>query len=227
MAYRSSVTSTSNVSGTLGGTPTGLAAHDYLCGVYVGDGSGTPTVPTGWTSRLNQDQATPDGQIFRFADKLDATGSDAVGWTTVSSTGNSVINACWSGRNNTTPRTALVGTTDTTARSSGFAETITGVTAAGGDDIAVFMQTDETASSNAWSFSTITSYTEREDVATADWMAVGLDTRDNVSAGATGSLSCTISSAAGTTGFGAIVVAIAAATAAASIPLLTTMGVGR
>lgn len=219
MAFRSSAKASSSSGGTITATPTGVQAHDYLGATYVVD-SNSPTlsVPSGWTNDTSNfwGSGGPDGGLQFFAFKADATGTDAFGFSDTSGTAsNSLITAAWSGRNNATPHsTARVKTVDGTSNASPISATITGITASANDDIAVWMATDQTVAAARWTFSPITGYTEQQDGVATDWVSgIALDTRDNVSAGATGSFATTITRASGTgnAGFGGIVVAIKAA----------------
>lgn len=233
MAFRSSAKASSAAGGTITATPAGVAAHDYLAGFYTADGSRTITVPTGWNTAINLDQASPDGQSTRWSDKNDATGTDSFGWGTTDGVNVACINGAWSGRDNTTPRsTTPVSTINTTGNASPVSASFTGITATVNDDIAVFMGTDQDAAAARWTFSTITNYTEREDGIAVDWISgLALDTRDAVSAGATGSLASTITRGVGTgnAGYAGIVIAIKAAAGggAAVQPRLMMLGTGQ
>jgi hypothetical protein len=234
MAFRSAASATSAAGGTITATPAGVAAHDYLAGLYVADAIRTITAPTAWNTIISFDLAGPDSQSLRFSDKNDASGSDAFGWGTSDGTNIAVVNAAWSGRDNTTPRsTTPVTTGNTTANASAISASFTGITATANDDIAVFMATDQDAAAARWTFSQITNYTERFDGIAGDWVSgLALDTRDAVSAGATGALASTITRGVGTgnAGYAGIVVAIkAAAGGGGSTPTkgrLSLLGVG-
>jgi hypothetical protein len=225
MAFRSSAIASASVAGTLTATPTGVAAHDYLLALYTIDfGSGandTMTPPSGWSQQVNVDfvTATPDGQEVWLADKNDATGSDAFGFTDSDGNGGgrALICSAWTGRNNTTPLSITPTTTkNTTANASPISATLNGITAQAGDDVAVFAGTDQTDAGGRWTFSQITSYTERNDGVNTDWVSgIGLQTQDAVGAGATGNFSTTITNGGSGAGAGywAIVVAIKAVAA--------------
>jgi hypothetical protein len=90
-----------------------------------------------------------------------------------------------------------------------------------GDDIGIGLGTDDAAAGQRWTYSTITNYTEQVDGVAQDWVSgAGLQTRDNVSAGATGNFAVTITrgAGAGNSGYSGIVVAIAAAAGASVTP---------
>jgi len=233
MAFRSSAKASSAAGGTITATPAGVAAHDYLAGFYTADGSRTITAPTAWNTIITVDLASPDGQSNRFSDKNDATGSDAFGWGTSDGVNVAVINGAWSGRDNTTPRSATpVTTSNTSANATPISCSFTGITATANDDIALFKSTDQTAAADRWNFAPPASYTEREDGIAVDWISgLALDTRDAVGGGATGSLASTATrtSGTGTAGYAGIVIAIKAAAGggAAVQPRLMMLGTGQ
>jgi hypothetical protein len=168
--------------------------------------------------------STLDGSTQFYADKDDATGSDAFGFADNAAGNNkALITAAWSGRNNSAPRSATPVTTGNSAsNTSPISATITGITAVSGDDIGIGLGTDELASAR-WTESTITNYTSQVNGVALDFVSgAGLQTRDNVSAGATGNFSVTITrnSGTGNSGYCGIVVAIAAAAAGGAIRLL-------
>jgi hypothetical protein len=140
MAFRSSASATGTGTGTITATPAGVAAHDYLGGWWLADGSATPTLtpPSGWTQRASI-HVTLDGSTQFYADKDDATGSDAFGFADNAAGNNkALITAAWSGRNNSAPRSATPVTTGNSAsNTSPISATITGITAVNGDDIGI------------------------------------------------------------------------------------------
>ena len=213
MAFRSSAFASSSSAGDITATPAGVTVDDYLSGIMVIDGfGGTITVPTSWTQRVNNDQANPNGQNMRYGDKI-ATGSDNFLWNFSGAADGAVINAAHSGRNTSAPRTGVTGQQVTTLQASPMTVSHTGQTAAQGDDILYYSQTDQDVGTDQWSYSTITDYTSRHNDSSHVWMCLTLQTRDNVSAGATGTLSSTCTRTVGSfnSGSGTIVASIAAA----------------
>ena len=215
MTFRSSAIASSSTGGNLTATPSGVAANDYLGGWHSRDLSlgSPPTYPVGWTERADLANSSPDGHRSFYFDKDTATGSDSFTVTDGEVNHNSLICAAWSGRKNAAPRTAMQTTVDANSNTTPVSASFTGVTAVVGDDIAVFMLTDQTVNADRWTFSTIAGYTERQDGVAVDWVSgYALDTLDNASAGATGSLASTITrdSGSGNAGYRGIVVAIAA-----------------
>lgn len=232
MAYRSSNKATSSTGGVITATPAGVTAHDYLGATYLVDSNtATLTAPSGWTNDSSNlwGSGAPDGGQQFFAFKADASGTDAFGFTdSTGNTSNAVIAAAWSGRDNASPHSAArVKTLNTTSNVSPISATITGITASASDDIAVWLATDQTVAGGRWTFSTIATYTERQDGVATDWVSgIALDTLDNASAGATGNFSTTITrdSGTGNSGYAGIVVAIKAAAGGAATTRGTPFG---
>jgi hypothetical protein len=211
MAFRSSAISSSAVGGDITSSPAGVQSGDYLVGLGVADrNDNPPTGLTGWTELANIDQAAPDAQTARIMWKI-SDGADDFTASFESSNCYWVVGA-WTGRNTVSPHTDSQTTVSTASNATPISASLTGVTAVNGDDIAVFLELDQLASAD-WNFSTITDYTERKDDTTLSFVTVGLQTRDNVSAGATGSLATTVTRTAGTgnSGYAGIVIAIAQA----------------
>jgi hypothetical protein len=192
MAFRSSAKANAT-SGTVTATPSGVSAHDYLCAVFVSD-SGTHTQPSGWTIR-DAVFLSLDGQNLSLADKDDATGADSFLFSSTTSFGMALICSAWSGRDNAAPRSATpVRTGNGTGAASPISASFTGITASANDDLGVLAGLDQTAADGRWTFSTISGFTPRQDGVNEDYCSgIVLQTQDNVSAGATGSIATTIS----------------------------------
>lgn len=230
MAFRSSALGTHASGGgtSISATPAGVQAGDYLLAWLIIDGSGaSPTsVPSGWSLQDTNDQTGPDGQTMLLYSKAPASGSDSFSWGITSGEGAILFTAAWSGRN-TGAAPTIAKAQNTSSNASPITVNATGVTAASGDDIAVVFQVDQTAGTATWTFSQPTNYTERHDDSTVDWISGALDTRDNVSAGATGTISSTATRTAGSGngGWGTFVVALAQA-AAGGVVVNPLTGIG-
>ena len=138
-----------------------------------------------------------------------------------------LVTACWSGRHATTPRTTSATTPFTTQQTSPISLSATGVSAAANDDIAVWSFVDQNTGTDRWSSSAISLYTQRQNTFALDFDShLGLQTRDAVSAGATGSLAMTLTRTTGTdtSGRAAAVFAIAAAPPADNTPKAASLG---
>lgn len=219
-AYRdcTSIATTSGTSTSLTVTaPSGTAQDDIviLCAAVGGGASETFTWPTSttFTEIGNASIATPDTKTIKCAwTREDA--SPAATYQVANSVGGGdkmILIACaFSGRHTTNPPVAQVST-QTSAAASPITIAATGVTAVAGDDILWYAVGASTDGFSGWDFTAPTNYTEREDVA-ADFYTYGsVATRDNVSAGATGSISGTMTLGGSTGGWGAIVMRIPAA----------------
>lgn len=213
MAFRSADHVVRSTNGTLTSAPAGLVANDYVAAQLVSDNSGATYSYTtsGLTERINNDQAAPDTQTQRYADKI-ATGTDDLTVDFTVGTYHHFVCAAFSGRNTSAPRTATQATSNTTSNPTPVSASATGVTAANGDDIFVCWQCDQTVTGDDWSSASYPAgYTEASDRADTNWVSSGCFYKENVGAGATGSITWTITRDAGTgnTGYGAVVVAIA------------------
>lgn len=211
MAYRSSAIA-SAATGAITATPAGVQVGDYLGGLFTTDSAlATVSLPSGWAQKANINHAagTPDGANTWYADKV-ATGSDSFQFNDNSSSNRSLVTAAWSGRDTSNPlSTAPVTTKNTTANGNPFTATYNGIAASDGDDVGIFFFGDQTTAADRFVTAPPTNYTERQDGVAQDWVAaIGLDTRDNVSAGATGNFTSAWSTGPGFSGYGAVVVAI-------------------
>lgn len=212
MAFRSSAIA-SAATGAITATPAGVQVGDYLGGLFTLDASvGNVSFPAGWAQQDSWVH-TVDGQSTWYADKI-AAGGDSFQFNDGglgSGGARSLVTAAWSGRDTASPRSATpVKTFSNVSNASPISATYTGITASQSDDIAIFFFTDQGSAAERWLSTAITNYTERQDGVNQDWVSgIGLQTRDNVNAGATGNFSATLSnSVAANAGYGALVVAI-------------------
>lgn len=211
MAYRSSAIASSSTGGNLTATPVGVAAGDYLAMAFLEDTSITGlTFPSGFT-QVSDVAGGPDGQEYRVSGKTNATGSEVFTATSTSSRQSALISAAWSGRDTTTGLTTSSATAWSGASATPITASAAGVTAAANDDVALFILGDQTSSTARWSSAAPSGYTQRQNAPAVDWVSLfALHTIDNVSAGATGSISSTLTltSGAGQAGWAAVVLAI-------------------
>ena len=193
--------------------PSGYQAGDILLAFFTSDVSGGIAVHgnvtfTGWTF-IEEAFGGTDGENVYVFGRI-ATGSDNfAASTTDTSAQTTIVVGAWSGRTQAIPTNFQKSQVDANA-SSPVSVSLTGVTAATGDDIAVWVGLDQTAAADTWGFSAISGYTEQVDYASGDWDSDSLQTRDNVSSGATGSLAttATILTGAGQTAWLGIVIAL-------------------
>ena len=232
MAFRASGTAASGSGNLTAGSPTGLAANDIIILAASADATGcTFGWPTGFTQLYNTSNASPDGQTFGLAWKR-AAGGDSLA-TTITGNGASswVLRAfAWSGRDTGNPPIGSTAATNTSANSSPTTVTSNGVTAVSGDDLAWFGMLDVTLATTSSTFTQPTGYTSQgTTIDSIDHFDVyGVATKDNVSAGATGTVSGTLTHS-GNAGWAAYLIRIPSAGGGGSafdIPQLGMTGVG-
>ncbi len=229
MAYRdSTITQIASGSGATptGTLPPGTVAGDRLLAFITQDIAGnTIGAATGWdaTPLASFDTSGPDAQSARVFEKKNATGSDAVNFTSSETRPATVIIVAFSGRDNSAAATVSTPTVNTTNNSSPISVSLTGLTAATGDDLAWFAQLDQVDQTDTWGFSSPSGFTERHDASNSDWISVTAHTKDNSTAGATGSLASTATQITGTGGAGWSGVVIAIPVASSSGPTTTVV----
>lgn len=204
MAFRSSSQGVGTLSASVStNVPTGIANNDIailaLSFDYneAGSGAATFTFPTGFTEIVHVSNGAPDGNTVAVAWKR-CDGTESGSFTVTASAGpqsanaKSVICGLWSGRDTGNPPVAGTWTDDTnggTGYTSPMTSTAVSVTAVAGDDIAYVSSPDTNNAPVGTSFTAPSGYTAREDQLNAeDWVNNELATKDNVSAGATGSI---------------------------------------
>lgn len=229
MAFRSSSAALSGAltaSSLAPSAPAGLAQNDIIIAIWRNGGSSNATItwPTGFTDLGNANQSSPEIHTFRAAFKV--AGSGEPGSYTISANVNDYCYAhllAFSGRD-TSATPGFVGSTDTNATASPRNADLTGITAGGGDDIVCALGSCD--ASSVFTFGPPTGYTEREESANSFYVSGQVSTLDNVSAGATGTLTATIDRViSANTGWGGIVISIAAQ-ASTTKRFLSLLGAG-
>lgn len=201
MAFRSSAqsTTTGNASSGTVPVPSGAAINDIAIVVVSVDALGpeTFTWDTGFTQLYNTSIAAPDGHTFGAAWKrLTAadTGNYSQSWT---DTKDYLIQCfLFSGRDTTNPPVASTIATNTSSNPTPITVTANGVTAVTGDDLLFVMCPDIVLNNNGISFTPASTFTEQTDTVNAGsggigWCNLSCDYKENVSGGATGSISGT------------------------------------
>lgn len=211
MAFRNAVAT--SITGTSGNAnlPT-LSADDYLgAWVVTDDFTKAPTV-SGFVQRADASISTPDGQSARYYDKIATGGEGATVAVASLATGDTtVIIASWSGRNTVAPRTFTPHVATKASDSSSpiaISDTVTG-TAATGDDVAMFGMLDSHGIAG-WTFTSTAGGLTMRVSQDAAWVPAFLMTKDNVSAGALGTITATGTNAGNAAGWGSVVISIAA-----------------
>jgi len=214
MSFNTSTLSKVNVATTITCTrPASSAGKKGLAVVVADTSSNTITMP-GWTKDDQTSITGPDGQSIAFFVLDNMTGSDPMVVNTTAAQDITVIIGTWGTRATGTP-TWAVTPPNTTSNSSPIAISLTGVTANAGDDIAAFVCLDSGIDTTTWSLTAFPGgYSLQNNFPSPNtWCPIALITRDNMSSGATGSLSCTATATGGTGGWSGYVVAMGSAVA--------------
>lgn len=223
MAYRSSTSAGGSTTTVTVAVPAGAATDDIAILVVGVDEFQAQTItwPSGFTQLGNTLILAPDGAILAFAWKR-LTGADSGNYTITlsSSTGDHLAEcALFSGRHTTNPPVASTIATNTTANSSPISVDATGLTAVTGDDLLWIGAADTTAGNGGTSWSPPSTFTEQKDDVNAGptgFCNGSIATKDNVSSGATGTITGTFIATV-TAGWLASLVRIPAAAVAMSV----------
>jgi hypothetical protein len=207
VSYRSSSGNSGSGSSLVVTAPAGIQNGDTLIAIWINGGfdGATITWPSGFT-QIGTLAVNPAGQTFKVARKI--ASSESGDYTISSNVSDfcAAIVAVYSGRSTDAPvvQTTMQSTTAETPVSAA----LSGVTAAAGDDILWICA--QNGASGQWTHSPPTSYTERQERSPGSWVSVSLADRENVSAGATGTLTGTLTRAgAQETGYAGFVIALA------------------
>lgn len=211
MAYRDSTSAVGDTATPAVAVPAGVAANDIIILVATID-SGSPfapgVFPSGFTE-IAEANVTADGHTSAVGWKR-TTGADSGSYTfsALPSAANWVCQAfAFSGRHTTNPPVVSTPNIQNTPQSSPITVSANGVTAVLGDDL-IWISAPDVTSVNAGNGHTApASYTERED-AENGWSNLSGATRDNVAAGATGTVSGTFALSQDTAGWAAYLVRI-------------------
>lgn len=215
MAFRSS--SANFVTGTTNTVtkPAGVVDGDVLLAAWVADNlTVTMTPPAGWSqygSNANIASGSNLGQVRLFYKVASGEGSNYA-FTLNSSLENEVCIGAWSGRAAPSFSASNVAiTVVATNNASPYALSSTGLTAGNGDDIAYFIGLRLNNNANAATLTAPTNYITRNNSSGAHYNDMCMCSRDNVSAGATGTLGGSIASTGNAMSSGVFVIALAAA----------------
>jgi len=213
MAYRSSSSGQGHSDTPSTTVPTGVATDDIVILTASSDSqsaSFTGKWPTGFTELFDSD-CSADGQSGGVAWKR-LTGADSGSYTlsALSASADWVCQAAaFSGRHTTTAPTGTFAGQNT-GQSSPVSINATGFTASAGDDACWIGLPDVTTSGIGNGMAPPTNYTERQDAEEA-WTNLSIATRDNLGAGATGTVTGTFSLTSGTSGWMAYLIQLPAA----------------
>lgn len=225
MAYRNSTSAGGTAYPATVAVPAGAATDDIAILAISIDVASLPTFtwPSGFTQFDAATLSGPDGHAYGSAWKR-LTGADSGNYSITPSAGSGndhlVDCALFSGRHTTNPPVASTLATNTTANSSPISVSANGVTAVTGDDLLWIGAADATSAPGGTSWSPPSTFTERQDdvnIVGSGWCNGSIASKDNVSSGATGTITGTFIATA-TAGWFASLVRIPAASGAASIP---------
>ena len=184
-----------------GAVPAGLTAGDRLLAWIVQDTAATHSGPSGegWTKIADANNASPaDGQTCTVWEKKSASGSETFAFTSNINKRAIIQVVALIGRHASTAATVSTPTvTNTQAVISPFSMGLSGLTAATSDDLLWFGQVDQASMADAWSFSALSGFTNLQNVANSDWISSAIFAQENATAGATGTLTATVTRTAG------------------------------
>ena len=219
MAYKAS-SSNSGVSNTPStSVPAGLAAGDEVVLVASIDNASALFNPEDLPinfAELNEVALTLDGQTVWLGWKR-LSGADSGSYTF----GDVGVTAGWScaafafsGRHPTDPPVSSTPNTSNAANTSPVTITANGATASQGDDLIWISAPDINTSQAGDGHTPPTDFMERQDVEDGFFTVLSGATRDNVSAGATGNISGTLTLTSGASGWAAFLIRLPAAPSA-------------
>lgn len=194
-----------------GDKPLGVTVDDILLLTLAMDGqsASVTTWPSGFEEIMQASVGGPDGRTSAVAWKRAGSSEPSTYVITMSgSSGADTLVTCsaWSDRDTTNPPTWSTANNVGTGSASPVTVNANGVTAVAGDDLAWFVFADTTGP--APSIAPPGGYTERIDTIGNNFAHTAVATNDAVSAGATGTVSGTMTFASGTAGYDAILVRI-------------------
>jgi len=215
MAYRDSTTASGNSDTPSVSVPAGVASGDIVVLVAAIDASAavfdTGDYPSGFTE-LHDVDVTFDGHSVSVSWKR-LTGSDAGSYTfgALGASGDWICQAyAFSGRDPSNPPTST-SNIQNSSQSSPVTVTATGVTALDQDDLLWISAPDVNLNDVGTGHTAPSGYSEKEDAENA-WSNLSGATKENVSAGATGSVSGTFTMSGNNCGWAAFLIRIPADT---------------
>lgn len=217
MSHKGTISTPVSFSGNVGtGVAPSYVAGDRLYAIVSQDSpNATITAPTGWpnTPIATLTQTSPDGQTVLVYEIKSATGTESMTWNSTAVNVGLITISAYDGRHATAAATFVTPTINTTSQASPISITdIAGGTAAAGDDVFMYIGTDQQSGGAVWTESGLSSgLTERASQAASAWTCGMLSSVDAVSAGTFGPVSVTLTGTTGNTGYHAVVIAIPAA----------------
>lgn len=197
--------------------PTGTASNDIVIAANTYDSSSLTNAWNNSLTNLRQDTNTLDGQRTASAWKR-AGGAEPSSYTsTINSAVSWAIGALnLTGRSTSSDPEISSASVNNSGNSSPVTLTANGVTALAGDDLVWIAASDCTDTAGPNVFTPPTGYTTRVDVEGA-FTRLMIATQDNVSAGATGTVSGSLTLSAGTAAWAAQLIRVPAAAGGADV----------
>jgi len=177
-----------------GTKPTGSVAGDRLLVWLVADGNSfiTPPAGEGWSLIATASTAAPAdiNKAFVYEKKV-SDGAETYAFTNSIPKVAIIQVVALTGRHASNSAVVGVPTITNTSAASPLSVAVSGVTALAADDVLWFGQIDQVGSFETWSFGAIGGYTLLQNDANNFYISSGCFGKENVSAGATGTLTST------------------------------------
>jgi hypothetical protein len=214
MAFRSaSAAAAASSNSSTFTAPTGIQDGDILViALHYDNAPGTITWPSGFTQFVSYIYNGSTKNV-RAAWKVASSESGSYVVSTTNTIYRSGVMGAWSGRSAAQSMSAQTsGTGNANAISTPVTISLTGITAAANDDVIYFpVWSPQSSGFGTWTFTPPTNYTTAGSNLTALYGLSAMAYRDDVSAGATGTLASTVGgSTSPAEGYGGFVVALAA-----------------
>ena len=200
MAFKSSFKNSAG-GGSVSVSVSGIDEGDFiLLTVPVDGSSATINWPSGFTNETKVGSGSPDSLTFAINWKYAGASEPSSYAINNNNSPSLLIVTVLSGREGSP--TISTATQNTSSNSTPVSATWNGVTATAGADIILTGGGDATSGSAIWTFTAPTDYTLQEDYFPQEWLDAFTAYRENVSAGATGSLATTITRVSGSGNIG-------------------------
>ena len=196
MAIRSSTSTriTSATTAVTGARPAGSVAGDRLLVWLVIDGNTfiAPPAGEGWAVIATASTASPAdiNNAFLYEKKV-SDGAETFAFVANTPKYAIIQVVALTGRHASDAAVVGTPTITNTSAASPLSVAVSGVTAVAADDVLWFGQIDQVGRIETWSFGAISGYTQLQNDANNNYITSGCFAKENVSAGATGTLTST------------------------------------
>lgn len=226
MAYRSSSTNSGSSAAPSVAVPAGVVDGDIILAAIVIDNGASTATLTGFTQLFQSAMSAVDGQKVALGWRRASGDSGSYTWGNSGAVSYAMAAVAFSGRDASNPPTATENKQDS-SHTSPVSVDATGVTALDGDDLCWIDLPDPNG--GAPTHTAPTGYTLRVDVAAnSNFTVIGAATKDAATAGATGTVTGTLTLASGAAAYCGYLVRIPLAAPASTAPLrsLSARGTG-